>query len=378
MPDSRPLFAGRLRPAHLLALDVLAALVVLVFLIGNLVVNTAAPDTPGGPVAAVGLAVAVTVPIAIRRLSPPLVFLAGMAVLLALLWLGGVWSGLAAVAAAYEFYLVASTVPRRRSLILLACALAVVLVQPNGVQPVLFCWAALALAWVTGTTAGERRTFQIQAAEGRARQAVTDERMRIARELHDVVAHNMSLIAVKAGVANHLAAQHPEETRDALRVIEATSREALVEMRRLLGVLRNGGEPESAPAPDLTGLPDLVRRAAAAGVRIDLEMRGVEGLPDAVGLSAYRIVQESVTNMVKHAAPADARITVVADNRELVIEATDDGPGSRQLPGPEGHGLIGMRERVATYGGEFTAGPRPDGGFAVQARIPLDGVVVSR
>ncbi|MFF3664411.1 sensor histidine kinase [Microtetraspora malaysiensis] len=227
-----------------------------------------------------------------------------------------------------------------------------------------------------------RRYYAARWAEQVAQSAVAEERLRIARELHDVVAHGMSLIAVKAGVANHVAEARPEEAREALRVIETASRDALAEMRRMLGVLRSEQEPDLGgggldaegalgPAPGLAGLPALAERAGMAGVRVDLEVRGAERLPDSVELSVYRIVQEALTNVVKHAAPARCRVRVEAGAREVRVEVSDDGPGRRTLPPAPGHGLVGMRERVMMYGGTFAAGPRPEGGFEVSARLPL-------
>jgi signal transduction histidine kinase len=211
---------------------------------------------------------------------------------------------------------------------------------------------------------------------------VTEERLRIARELHDVVAHGMSLIAVKAGVANHVLEARPQEAQDALRVIETTSRGALTEMRQLLGVLRSGSDAGEAPAslspaPGAGGLRELADRAAMAGVRVSMEVRGLERLPEGVGLSVYRIVQEALTNVVRHAAPARCSVVVEADGRSVTIEVADDGPGRRVLPAGEpghGHGLVGMRERVAMYGGVFRAGPRRAGGFGVSVRLPYEPV----
>jgi signal transduction histidine kinase len=203
---------------------------------------------------------------------------------------------------------------------------------------------------------------------------VSEERLRIARELHDVVAHSMSLIAVKAGVANHVAASRPEEAADALRVIEDTSKQALTEMRRVLGVLRTDDAPrdELAPAPGLGNLPELAERAASAGVRVILDLRADPDLPTGVSLSGYRIVQEALTNVIRHAAPARCAVTVTARDGEVRIEVVDDGAG-RGVPPAEhhpGHGLAGMRERALACGGEFTAGPHSGSGFRVNARLP--------
>jgi signal transduction histidine kinase len=247
-----------------------------------------------------------------------------------------------------------------------------------------FSWLVMGVAWLAGVAARERRAYAAQSAAHQAHQAVTDERLRIAREMHDVVAHSMSVIVVKAGIANHVADARPEEARDALRVIEATSRGALAEMRRTLGVLRSDVDGLVGPLPagdlepvqGIADLPALAERAALTGVRVDLDVRGLAELPEGVGLSVYRIVQEALTNVVKHAAPARCRVAVEADRREVRIEVTDDGPGgSVLLDSPmdaRGHGLVGMRERVMMYGGAFAAGPRPGGGFGVSARLPYE------
>jgi signal transduction histidine kinase len=198
---------------------------------------------------------------------------------------------------------------------------------------------------------------------------VAEERLRIARELHDIVAHSMGLIAVKAGIGNHVAEARPAEAREALRVIEATSRSSLTEMRHLLGVLRSEVDsPALAPAPDPAGIPALVERARTAGVTVSLILDGTDDLAEGLGLSVYRIVQEALTNVVRHAAPTRCAITVAVAEETVRVEVTNDGP--RVARGPGGHGLIGMRERVAVYGGTFEAGPRPEGGWRVVAVLP--------
>jgi signal transduction histidine kinase len=231
----------------------------------------------------------------------------------------------------------------------------------------------LAAAWAVGRLIRWRRALQAESARRLARDAVADERLRIARELHDIVGHSLSLIAVKATVANHIAEERPAETRAALQTIEKTSRSALVEIRRLLDVLREDDDPaaELAPSPGAADLPDLVERLRSAGLRIDLELSGTEELPTAVGLTVYRIVQESLTNVIKHAEAGRCRVTVRAGDGTVHIEVTDDGRGrqpSRKRRG--GQGLIGMRERVTMYGGRLSADTRPEGGFQVVAAIP--------
>ncbi|OLT20303.1 hypothetical protein BJF79_16330 [Actinomadura sp. CNU-125] len=279
------------------------------------------------------------------------------------------------VTVALVLYLVAVQGGSRRALVW-CCGVALgatvlgQVVRPRWEWTVAAGWGAAAVGlcaglWTIGRFVRARRLDADLLERQRERQIVMDERLRIAREMHDVVTHGMGLIAVKSGIANHIAGERPEEAREALRVIEATSREALGEMRRLLGVLRDGAEP---PAPGLAGLAGIAERVRAAGVRVELAVECGDGLPDGVGLAVHRIVQEAVTNVVKHAAPARCEATVRDDRGVVRIEVTDDGPGGDV--GRGGHGLVGMRERVAVYGGRFEAGPLPGGGFRVVATLP--------
>jgi signal transduction histidine kinase len=215
--------------------------------------------------------------------------------------------------------------------------------------------------------------------EAQAREAVGAERLRIARELHDVVAHSMSVIAVQAGVANHVIDSRPELARQALATVETNTRSALVEMRRLLGVLRQGDEPSGSltPAPGLSQVADLVEQFRDAGVTIDLRLDGEpDGVPDGVDLSAYRIVQEGLTNVLRHGGP-HATVTIGRDAGAVEIEVCDDGRRpDQERTAPDtgrvaGHGLIGMRERVAIFGGTLVTGKRPGGGFRLAATLPL-------
>ncbi|MEV4008436.1 sensor histidine kinase, partial [Actinomadura sp. NPDC049753] len=233
-------------------------------------------------------------------------------------------------------------------------------------------WLLPALGWLAGHLLRRRRWHAACVQEQRARQTLADERLRIARELHDVVTHGMGLIAVKAGVANHIAEARPEEALQALRVIETTSREALAEMRRLLQMLRRDGAPGTdLSRPGADGLEDLAERVRAAGVEVELAVSGEHELPESLRLTVYRIVQEALTNVAKHAAPARCRVTVDISSHQVGIQVVDDGTArTAPAPGPGGHGLVGMRERTAMYGGTFSAQPRPGGGFAVTATLP--------
>jgi signal transduction histidine kinase len=246
----------------------------------------------------------------------------------------------------------------------------------------------VAAAWLLGRFAHNYRTYAArleertteleQAREELARRAVTEERLRLARELHDVVAHAMSVIAVQSGVGAHVADTNPQEAAKALAAIEATSRAALEELRRLLGVLRQEDEPQGAlaPVPGLADLDSLLAEVGKAGLAVKLQINGTRPpLPAGVDLSAYRIVQEALTNVVKHAGPARAQVVVGYRDHEVTVEVIDDGRGAVTSASDgrvgTGHGLIGMRERVQAFGGDLQTGPRPGGGFRVAARLPF-------
>ncbi|MEU7743880.1 histidine kinase [Nonomuraea sp. NPDC049158] len=549
MNESPSLFTARLSRRQLIGLDLLAGMgFCLMFL-------TAVTSGWGlSPWARLALLLGLGLPLAVRRVWPLPVFCLVLTLSIVAAATLGVSS--AYISPAYALYMVAladargAWVPTSAIGVLTLVTLVGMVVAGGVPQPAGPAWltsldqpligiAALGGAWTVGRAVRERRQYAARDAERLAGQAVTEERLRIARELHDVVAHSVGLIAVKAGVANHVMATRPEEAHDALRVIETASRSALVEMRHLLGVLRSDETPDRGPAPDLSGLPRLAEQARLAGVEVELDLRlatggghgsgddgaphsradreenqgnrpvapgsnradrdsaamevadvatrdgeggqgrvggrtnaqggtgqgvqggagqgvqggagqGVQGgtgqtaqggakqrtqdgagqrtqdgagqraqegasqrpqdraaqrvhdrasqkawdgsegglgirggedisrlgmgLPEGVELSVYRIVQEALTNVVKHAAPARCRVTVVADVMEVRIEVIDDGPGRRTLPVEgTGHGLIGMRERVMMYDGVFEAGRLPGRGFRVSARLPYGG-----
>ena len=225
-------------------------------------------------------------------------------------------------------------------------------------------------------TALAARTVELEhEREEKAKLAVAQERARIARELHDVVAHKLSIMVVQAGAERRAMGDERPETADVLRTIEDTGRGAMAEMRRLLGMLRRSDDELAlAPQPSLGHLEDLVAQVRAAGLPVELSVEGEpRALPPGIDLSAYRIVQEALTNALKHAGPARARVTVRYGDTELDIEIADDGAGATAEAPPGGHGLVGMRERVALFGGDLATGGRRGGGYAVRARLPLAG-----
>jgi signal transduction histidine kinase len=252
------------------------------------------------------------------------------------------------------------------------------------VETVVFAGPAL-LAWVLGDSMRYRRAYyanlEDRAArlererDAQARVAAVAERARIARELHDVIAHNVSVMVVQADGASYTLATDPGRAKEALAAISATGRQALAEMRRMLGVLRreeDGRSEARAPQPGIGELGELLDQARTAGLPVSFTVEGTpQPLPGGVALAAYRIVQESLTNTRKHAGPvASASVVLRYSDDALVLAISDDGRGAAAPDGP-GHGLTGMRERVAMYGGSVAAGPRPGGGFEVVATLPL-------
>jgi signal transduction histidine kinase len=246
-------------------------------------------------------------------------------------------------------------------------------------------WVLVLLAVSTGLSLRrERRAERREAQESESRRLVSDERLRIARELHDVLAHNISLINVQAGVALHLIDEHPEQGKIALQTIKDASKDTLRELRSVLGVLRQVDEDlPLAPAPSLERLDELLERAEAVGMTVHAERTGEpRPLPAGIDLAAYRILQESLTNVAKHAGPATVTITLVYGARELSISVEDDGTGGaggaggaggRESPTPGGNGIAGMRERATALGGSLQVGRRPGGGYQVKAVLPLGG-----
>jgi signal transduction histidine kinase len=249
-------------------------------------------------------------------------------------------------------------------------------------------YATYAASWGLGRYARSRREYTEvveeranlleKEREVRAREAVADERARIARELHDMVGHSLNLIVIQSGGAQRMLTTKPELARDSLLSIESTGRQALTEMERMLGILRTSEteEPTLSPQPGLRQVDVLAAQVTEAGLPVEVSVEGAPAeLPASIDLSAYRIIQEALTNAIKHAGPARAHVTIRYGRDKLELEVTDDGraaPAVHANDDKGGRGLIGMKERVALFGGELTVGPRPEGGYRVHARLPLE------
>ncbi len=392
--------------------------------------------------AAVLLALAVSAPIALRRRAP--IPSLGALLVFALL-LSGLTPVVAAViflATAYVLYTVVVSSSKRTGaaalgLVLVTMVIAAVAGRGGSAGSVEAAAFVNIITWTFGYSVRQRRLYVVRLQHQAASSAVAEERLRIARELHDVVAHSMSVIAVQAGYGQYVIDTSPDGARDALGAIQATSRDALEEMRRMLGVLRQqdgapvpppadsldaqgpvaatnplaagaggaagpgagggetarsqahasagrGGTAPLAPAPGLADLDRLIKRTGGAGIRVNLHVSGqVRPAPAGIDLSAYRIIQEALTNVVKHSGSARCTVSLGYGSGVLDVRVIDDGgpalavgvTGIRAAPGPPvigtGPGIIGMRERVNLCGGTFKAGPRAQGGFLVAATLPL-------
>ncbi|WP_333763580.1 sensor histidine kinase [Streptomyces sp. IBSBF 2390] len=322
-------------------------------------------------------------PVALRGRRPLAVFAVVEAA--AVVYIGlGYWPVVATFGSMLALYTVASVRPVRTALACAACLTAVWVYagvvsrtpsMPSVVgQALLYCSVLVWFGHLARRSAELTRRLRAEQAE-RARRAVAEERGRIARELHDVVAHHMSVISVQAGLARFVFDSDPGTARGALGTIADTSGEALEELRRMLRVLREEDPeaPRRAPMPTLARLGELLTRVRSGGLPVDLDVEGTQRpLPPGVELCAYRVVQEALTNALKHAGPARARVRLRYGAHELTVRITDDGEGAipARVPTAGGHGLIGMRERAKLYGGTISAGPRPGGGYEVRLTLP--------
>ena len=350
-----------------------------------------ATDVHGEPTWAVAaLALAQTLPLAFRRIRPIAVLggtlIAGIAFNVAF-----ADSPTLPLGVVVSLYTVAAHCDRRialRSGLVTGATLpwAILYAADFQVESAVLPIALTAGAWMLGDNLRTRRAYLGELEEKaerlereqeeEARRAVAREQARIARELHDVISHNVSVMVVQAAAGVDVFDAQPARARSALASIEATGREALTELRRLLGVIRTDDEtdPSRAPQPSLERLAGLVEQVRAAGLPVQLTVEGERPpLPPGLDLAAYRVVQEALTNTLKHAGASNAAVTVRYDAAELAVDVVDDGAG-KAANGTRGggHGLVGMRERVALYGGDVRAGPRSGGGFVVSARFPLN------
>jgi signal transduction histidine kinase len=346
---------------------------------------------PHTPAAAFLLVAVACLVLAARRRHPVTVLGISTAAVVTYSALGYV-NGAALVAPAVALYAVATSVSIRRAVGYAAATLVVLTAATMAANPlgtfgggVVLLPALMAVPTFAGIAVANRRAFvaSIQArAEDEARRRIDEERLRIARELHDVVAHTMATINVQAGAAAHVAAERPDAAVDALQAIKLASREGLRELRAILNVLRQADEPDSTqPAPGLGQLDALINSTRRAGLTTTLTVTGEpRPLPPAADLAAYRIIQESLTNAIRHAGPATATVSLSYAETELMIGVTDTGRGPHAETAAAdgtgsggGHGLAGMRERAASVGGAVEAGPGAAGGFRVTAGIPIGG-----
>ena len=444
----------RIRPGHWVALDYSLAVWCVIITFGLLDTGTGIYTFPFQgwhaklwlpPV----LAICLAIPVAIRRRNPVRALGLLLLACAVLLSFGGQLTRGAFVPLVAVLYLVAATYRRAAGIAALAAVLAVLAVQGlvwqragEGAGNLVVAGLVMIISWMVGYAVRQRRAYAAHLWDQAASTAVTEERLRIARELHDVVAHSMTVVAVQAGFGEYVFDSQPGEARAALGAIQTVSREALSDMQRLLGVLRQaaerGGDASDggpagrssrssrssqsgrsgrsgrsgddigaagggtrrpdvkaagdgrsgtgaplAPAPGLADLDRLVARTAGAGVEVAVERTGaVRDVPAGIDLSAYRIVQEALTNVVKHSGASTCHVVIGYGTDDLSVEITDPGPCARARAGASGrngaplimsagHGIVGMRERVSLCGGEFSAALLPDEGFMVTARLPL-------
>lgn len=345
---------------------------------------------PHEPGAALLLVAAACLVLAFKRRYPVTVLLISTAAVVTYSALGFV-NGAVLLAPSIALFAVAQAVSWRRAVVLAALTLAALMTATGLANPFgptgggfYLIPALIAAALFGGIAVSNRRAYVTSIAERseeEARRRVDEERLRIARELHDIVAHSMATISVQAGAAEHVLATNPAAAVDALHAIRLASKDGLRELRAILNVLRQADESDPAqPAPGLAQVDGLVAGACKAGLPTTLREDGTPWpLPAGVDLAAYRIIQESLTNAIRHAGPARATISLCYGDSALTIEVADTGRGAIVAGAATGahsasggHGLIGMHERAASVGGSLEAGPRPDGGYRVVAVLPAD------
>jgi signal transduction histidine kinase len=436
----------RIRRTHWVVLDYVVAAVCALIIFGTLFNGVALARLPVTGWHARDwlpplLAVCLSIPVAIRRREPVLAFAVILAACAWVLVLRGEITRGPFLPLALVLYLVAATRGRRAALTALTAALALLTVQGvilsltgRGAGNAVGVGLVLIICWMIGYSVRQRRSYVARLQQQAMDNAITVERLRIARELHDVVAHSMTVVAVQAGFGEYVFDRQPAEARAALAAIQTVTSEALADMQRMLGALRQAGggmagevpgpaggaavppvqAPAAAPlapAPGLADLDRLVAGTAGAGIRVEVLRTGPAGaIPAGIDLSAFRIVQEALTNVVKHSGADRCLVRIAHGAGQLCVEITD--PGQRPVPAPAtgaravamaaapapavagapapavtgpggsgaraglapgGHGIAGMRERVSLCGGEFAAGPLPGPGFRVTARFPLPG-----
>jgi signal transduction histidine kinase len=391
----RPPFADRVTPGQRQALDVAAAVIVALWIVFDLRLRHGF-RVEGPPLWLGALGAAATLPVALRRRWPLPVLAVVTTAVAVLTALGRAQLDLDLMLA-MAIYTVAVTYQRPVAVAalvgtetVLIAGLIAAAVGARGPADTAHSVLTAGALWFVGDSVRERRRYRAeetalreQRTAERGRIAVREERVRIARELHDVVAHTLSVVTFQAGVGRKVGATRPDQALTALRAVEVTGRGALEELRRILGLLRDddGEGPSLAPAPGVGNLEELAGTVRAAGIPVTLAVTGdVAALPPAASLTAYRIVQEALTNVVKHAPGAAATARVQA-GRDGVLITVDNGRGTgAPEPGPGDsarHGLVGMTERAAAFGGTLDAGPAAGGGFQVTAFLPLASTSVA-
>lgn len=382
-----------LRAAH--PADVALALALAAFAVNDIWFEPLVdPGVPGPRGANTALLLLATLPLAWRRRAPIAVFAIVIGAIAAHIGLTDPGDQPPAqdwLAALVAFYSIGAHGGPSRALLAAASGGTVIVVLDLvrvaegrlAIADQIFGWLLFAAAWVLGRALHRRqrqvaaltdRTAQLERERAeQARRAVAEERARIARELHDIISHSISVVTLQTQAVRHRLAPEQKRERDDLRAVETTARQAMAEMRRLFGVLRAQGEPPSlAPQPGLAELERLIEHTRAAGVPTELLVEGEPvALPPGVDLAAYRIVQEALSNTRRHAGPARATVAIRYGERQLELEIRDNGAGRNGDLGVGGYGLVGMAERVRLYGGTLETDNRPAGGFRVQARLPF-------